>query len=99
LTLDFAKTILDAYQLGQGPATDFLTINCASTDYAGHLFGPNSIEEEDVFLRLDLDLASFFTALDTKLGKGNYLVFLTLIMVLQMLWVIPVKTGFRLIFM
>jgi predicted AlkP superfamily pyrophosphatase or phosphodiesterase len=77
LTLDFAKTILDAYQLGQGPATDFLTINCASTDYAGHLFGPNSIEEEDVFLRLDLDLASFFTTLDTKLGKGNYLVFLT----------------------
>jgi predicted AlkP superfamily pyrophosphatase or phosphodiesterase len=77
LTLDFAKTILEAYQLGQGPATDFLTINCASTDYVGHLFGPNSIEEEDVFLRLDLDLASFFTTLDSKLGKGNYLVFLT----------------------
>jgi predicted AlkP superfamily pyrophosphatase or phosphodiesterase len=77
LTLDFAKTILDAYHLGQGPATDFLTINCASTDYVGHLFGPNSVEEEDVFLRLDLDLASFFTTLDSKLGKGNYLVFLT----------------------
>jgi len=77
LTLDFAKTILDAYQLGQGPATDFLTINCASTDYVGHLFGPNSIEVEDVYLRLDLDLASFFSTLDAKLGKGNYLVFLT----------------------
>jgi predicted AlkP superfamily pyrophosphatase or phosphodiesterase len=77
LTLDFAKTVLDAYQLGQGPATDFLTINCASTDYAGHLFGPNSIEEEDVYLRLDKDLATFFTELDTKIGKGNWLVFLT----------------------
>ena len=77
LTLDFAKTVIEAYQMGQGPATDFLTINCASTDYVGHLFGPNSIEEEDVFLRLDLDLASFFTTLDSKLGKGNYLVFLT----------------------
>jgi predicted AlkP superfamily pyrophosphatase or phosphodiesterase len=77
LTLDFAKTILDAYQLGQGPATDFLTINCASTDYVGHLFGPNSIEVEDVYLRLDLDLASFLSALDSKLGKGNYIVFLT----------------------
>ncbi len=68
---------MDAYQLGQGPATDFLTINCASTDYVGHLFGPNSIEEEDVFLRLDQDLASFFTELDSKIGKGNWLVFLT----------------------
>ena len=77
LTLDFAKTVLDAYQLGQGPVTDFLAINCASTDYVGHLFGPNSIEVEDVYLRLDQDLASFFTELDSKIGKGNWLVFLT----------------------
>jgi predicted AlkP superfamily pyrophosphatase or phosphodiesterase len=77
LTLDFAKTLLDTYQLGQGPSTDFLTINCASTDYVGHLFGPNSIEVEDTYLRLDLDLASFFSELDSKLGKGQYLIFLT----------------------
>lgn len=76
-TLDFAKTLLDAYKLGQGPSTDFLTINCASTDYVGHVFGPNSIEVEDVYLRLDLDLAIFFSALDEKIGKGRYLVFLT----------------------
>ncbi len=77
LTLDFAKTILDSYQLGQGIATDFLTINCASTDYVGHLFGPNSVEVEDTYLRLDLDLASFFSYLDQKIGKGQYIVFLT----------------------
>jgi predicted AlkP superfamily pyrophosphatase or phosphodiesterase len=77
LTLDFAKTILEAYQLGQGATTDFLTINCASTDYVGHLFGPNSIEIEDTYLRLDLDLASFFSYLDQKVGKDQYLVFLT----------------------
>jgi predicted AlkP superfamily pyrophosphatase or phosphodiesterase len=77
LTLDFAKNILDVYQLGRGPATDFLTINCASTDYVGHVFGPNSIEVEDVYLRLDLDLASFFSMLDSKIGRGQYLVFLT----------------------
>ena len=77
LTLDFAKTLLDAYKLGQGPSTDFLAINCASTDYVGHLFGPNSVEVEDVYLRLDLDLAVFFSALDEKIGKGRYLVFLT----------------------
>ncbi|HCL82356.1 MAG TPA: alkaline phosphatase family protein [Chitinophagaceae bacterium] len=77
LTLNFAKLILDAYQLGMGPATDFLAINCASTDYVGHVFGPNSIEIEDTYLRLDLDLASFLSALDAKIGRGQYVVFLT----------------------
>ncbi|HSC39812.1 MAG TPA: alkaline phosphatase family protein, partial [Chitinophagaceae bacterium] len=77
LTLDFAKAALDAYKLGRGEATDFLTINCASTDYVGHMFGPNSIEIEDTYLRLDQQLAAFFAALDAKVGKGQYLVFLT----------------------
>ena len=77
LTLDFAKKILEIYQMGMGPGTDFLTINCASTDYVGHLFGPNSIETEDTYLRLDLDLASFLSDLDAKIGTGNYLIFLT----------------------
>jgi predicted AlkP superfamily pyrophosphatase or phosphodiesterase len=77
LTLDFAKAAVEGYALGQRDATDFLTINCASTDYVGHKYGPNSIEEEDVFLRLDKDLAAFFSYLDNKVGKGNYLVFLT----------------------
>ncbi|HEY4150326.1 MAG TPA: alkaline phosphatase PafA [Chitinophagaceae bacterium] len=77
LTLDFAKAALDAYKLGRGEATDFLTINCASTDYVGHMFGPNSIEMEDTYLRLDKDLAAFFDELDAKVGKGQYLVFLT----------------------
>src|SRR5450432_4001356 len=77
LTLDFAKKILEIYQMGMGPGTDFLTINCASTDYVGHVFGPNSVEIEDTYLRLDLDLAAFFSDLDAKIGRGKYLVFLT----------------------
>lgn len=77
LTLDFAKAAVAGYQLGNGAATDFLTINCASTDYVGHQFGPNSIEVEDTYLRLDKDLAAFFTYLDEHVGKGKYLVFLT----------------------
>lgn len=77
LTLDFAKTAVDAYKLGMGTETDFLTINCASTDYVGHMYGPNSIEVEDVYLRLDKDLGSFFDDLDKKIGKGNYTVFIT----------------------
>lgn len=77
LTLDFAKAALDGYRLGQGAFTDFLTINCASTDYVGHKYGPNSIEVEDTYLRLDKDLADFFSYLDKRVGKGNYTVFIT----------------------
>ncbi len=77
LTLHFAEAAIEGYQMGAGNATDFLSINCASTDYAGHLFGPNAIEVEDVYLRLDRDLSKFFAYLDEKVGKGNYLVFLT----------------------
>jgi len=77
LTLQFARAAIDGYRLGQEGTTDFLTINCASTDYAAHLFGPNSVELEDVYLHLDRDLTSFFAYLDAKVGKGNYLVFLT----------------------
>ena len=77
LTLQFAQAAVDGYKLGQDKNCDFLTINCASTDYSGHLVGPNAIEVEDVYLRLDKDLANFFSYLDQKLGKGNYLVFLT----------------------
>ncbi|MCH5718117.1 alkaline phosphatase family protein [Niabella hibiscisoli] len=77
LTLDFAKAAIEGNNLGGGAVTDFLTINCASTDYVGHKYGPNSIEIEDVYLRLDKELGAFYKYLDQKLGKGNYLVFLT----------------------
>ena len=77
LTLKFAEAAIDGYHMGRNADTDFLAINIASTDYAGHKFGPNSIEVEDVYLRLDRDLAAFFKMLDTKVGKGKYLVFLT----------------------
>jgi predicted AlkP superfamily pyrophosphatase or phosphodiesterase len=77
LTLDFAKAAIAGYNLGGGTVIDFLTINCASTDYVGHQYGPNSIEVEDTYLRLDKDLAAFFRYLDQRVGKGNYLVFLS----------------------
>ncbi|MEC5144762.1 alkaline phosphatase PafA [Chitinophaga sp. 212800010-3] len=77
LTLDFAKAAVEGYDLGNNTVTDFLTINCASTDYVGHKYGPNSIEVEDTYLRLDKDLSAFFQFLDGRVGKGNYLVFLT----------------------
>ena len=77
LTLDLAKAAVGNEGLGADAVTDFLALSVSSPDYIGHQFGPNSIEVEDTYLRLDRDLASFFTYLDNKVGKGNYSVFLT----------------------
>jgi len=76
-TFDFARTAIENENLGRNKVTDFLTISISSTDYIGHSFGPNSIEIEDTYLRLDADIADFLTYLDKRLGAGNYLLFLT----------------------
>ena len=76
-TVDMAVAAIEAEKLGQSGNTDFLTVSFSSTDYIGHAFGPNSIEVEDAYLRLDKDLAGFFRYLDKKVGAGQYLVFLT----------------------
>lgn len=77
LTTEVGIAALKGEQLGCGDQTDFLAISYSSPDYIGHQFGPNAIETEDSYLRLDQDLARLFDALDNQVGKGNYLVFLT----------------------
>ncbi|HNR17087.1 MAG TPA: alkaline phosphatase family protein [Chitinophagaceae bacterium] len=77
LTFDFAKKALINEQLGADNITDFLAISFSSPDYIGHTFGPNSIEAEDGFLRLDRELGDFFDFLDAKVGKGQYTTFLS----------------------
>lgn len=77
LTLDMAKAAIEGEQLGKGQVTDFLAVSLSSTDYVGHQFGINAVEIEDTYLRLDKDLAAFFTYLDAKIGKGQYTVFLS----------------------
>jgi len=76
-TFDFAKAAIENEKLGSNTVTDFLAVSISSTDYIGHSFGPNSIEIEDTYLRLDKDIADFLQYLDTKLGKGNYTFFLS----------------------
>ncbi|MFZ1306132.1 MAG: alkaline phosphatase PafA [Ferruginibacter sp.] len=76
-TFDFAKAAIENEVLGKNTVTDFLAISISSTDYVGHNFGPNSVEVEDMYLRLDKDVADFLMYLDSKLGKGSYTVFLS----------------------
>src|SRR5258706_5297817 len=77
LTAEFAKAAINGEKLGADDITDFLAISFSSPDYIGHTFGPNSVEEEDDFLRLDRELGNLLDFLDTKVGKGQYTVFLS----------------------
>ena len=77
LTTQFSKAAIEQEQLGEDSITDFLAISYSSTDYVGHSFGPNSIEAEDTYLRLDMELAELLDYLDSKVGKYQYLFFLS----------------------
>ena len=77
LTTQFSKAAIEQERLGSDSITDFLAISYSSTDYIGHSYGPNSIEIEDTYLRLDQELAELLDYLDTKVGKDQYLLFLS----------------------
>jgi len=74
---DFAKELILQEKIGKGTETDFLTISFSSTDYVGHMYGPNALELEDTYARLDAVLADYLSFLDREIGKGRYTVFLT----------------------
>ena len=76
-SLKFAEGAILNERLGSNTVPDFLAVSLSSTDYIGHRFGPNSVEVEDCYLRLDKDLGEFFTFLDEHVGTGNYVLFLT----------------------
>lgn len=77
LTTDFALAALQGESLGTDNDADILMISYSSTDYVGHVFGVNAKELQDTYVRLDMDLARLFSALDKQVGKGKYTVFLT----------------------
>lgn len=77
ILVELAKTIIDETNIGRDDITDLLAISFSSTDYSGHGFGPRSWELQDMYYRLDRDLDTLLSYLDQKIGKNNYVVFLT----------------------
>ena len=76
-TVEMAKAAIEGEKLGADAVTDILAVSFSSPDYIGHGYGPNSIEQEDDFYRLDKDLGEFLDYLDSKIGQGQYTVFLS----------------------
>lgn len=77
ISFEFAKQLLQQEKLGKGTHTDMLALSISSTDYVGHKFGPNSVENQDMYLRLDKELGDFISFLDQSYGIGNVVIFIT----------------------
>ena len=75
--IDAALAAVEGESLGKNSFTDFLALSFSSTDYVGHSFGPNSVEIEDAYIRLDKSIETLLNYLDEKVGKDKYTLFLT----------------------
>lgn len=73
---DFAIHTIKNLPFGKDEYADFLAISFSATDYVGHGFGPQSIEAEDTYLRLDKALGRVLKALEQKVGE-DIVIFLT----------------------
>ncbi len=76
-TKDFAITAIVNEKLGQDEYPDLLNIGFSTTAYVNELFGIRSVELEDIYLRLDKDIAHLLDFLDDFIGKEKVLIVLT----------------------
>lgn len=74
---DFAIEAIEHENLGGDNKTDLINISYSVPDVIGHTFGPQSVELEDIYLRLDKDIEHLLNYLDKIIGKEDYLLFLT----------------------
>jgi predicted AlkP superfamily pyrophosphatase or phosphodiesterase len=77
LTTDIAIACIVNEKLGKDNVCDLFCLSYSSPDIIAHAYGPRSVEMEDVYLRLDKDIARLLNTLDSAVGKNNYTVFLT----------------------
>lgn len=77
ITVDFAIEAIQKMELGQDEYPDMLCLSFSTPDYCGHQLGIHAEEVQDVYLRLDLEIARLLRFLEERPGKDNVLVFLT----------------------
>ena len=74
---DFAIEAMKNENMGQDDQTDMLCISYSTPDIIGHAFGPYSVEIEDTYLRLDLEIEKLIKEIEKQVGKKDYVLFLT----------------------
>ncbi|MFN7325087.1 MAG: alkaline phosphatase family protein [Chitinophagales bacterium] len=77
LTVDFALEAIQQMQLGEDNFPDLLALSFSAPDYGGHQFGIHAEEVEDIYLRLDREIARLLNFIDQRYGKDQVLIFLS----------------------
>ncbi len=76
-TKDFAISAIVNEELGQDKNTDWINISFNATKYLAENYTTWSVEVQDMYMRLDQDIAHLLDFLDDQLGLENVLVYLT----------------------
>ena len=77
LTKDLCVNVIVNENLGQDDVTDYLSVSFTASSDISRACGPNSVELEDMYLRLDKDLEHFLQFIDENVGRNNVLIYLT----------------------
>ncbi|MDO4758246.1 MAG: alkaline phosphatase family protein [Rikenellaceae bacterium] len=75
--IGLAKQAIAQFKLGADKQPDLLNICFDSSRHIHEVYGPESIEVEDMYYRLDRELADFFTFLFAQVEEEDCLVVLT----------------------
>ena len=74
---DVSMWAIEAEGLGLDDHPDILNIGVSTTDYAGHTFGPDSREMQEMLIHADDYLATFIDFLDDVVGREHYRLIVT----------------------
>lgn len=72
-----AREMILREKLGKDNAPDILSIAVSTTDYVGHVFGPDSRELQELYIHADRLLGEFIDYLDGKVGREHYVMVIT----------------------
>ena len=74
---EFATTLLQNEPVGNDDIPDLVTVVFSSMDYEHGSFGPQSMEMQDLYLRLDQEIAELIKFSEQRYGKDKVVFFLT----------------------
>jgi predicted AlkP superfamily pyrophosphatase or phosphodiesterase len=72
-----ALAAVEDYGLGEDAEPDLLVVSVSTTDYVGHNFGPDSLEQLDLLRRADQSLRRFRAALSARLPARSVVLAVT----------------------
>ncbi len=77
MLFDATRMVIEREKLGRDDASDILCVGVSTTDYAGHVFGPDSREIEDMYVRADRHIEQLIDLLDRTVGRRHYVLAVT----------------------